>query len=420
MSAWVLRAGAALWVLTSAGCSGTGRLATDSYSVSMGASCQSDAPYQGQAPHATLPSALFPAAPVRVDENQLLPEALRGLLDQEVLDILHKTGAPALSAAITVPGLGRWNSTQGLAQTTPAQEVTESTEFYWGSVAKALTAVLVFQLVEEGRLSLDDPVSRWFPQLPQAQHMTLSNLLSHTSGLQTNAKGGAGLGLDTPSQQLATLTDFPLLFCPGTHASYSNLAYLLLGLVVEATEQQPFYTSVQRRIATPLGLRHLRALRPGEDAPEELAMPHAVRIPVADPGAWTRLGAGNVVARAEDMVVFWRAVLSGRLLTPATVQSQWAVLHALGPTRAESNQGISWFGSGVMLTEWTDSAGRPRAWLGHFGGIPTANAALLYDHTVDAYAAVAVNSAVSSAAVANALIQTVWDWRIQHASLSPK
>ena len=75
---------------------------------------------------------------------------------------------------------------------------------------------------------------------------------------------------------------------------------------------------------------------------------------------------------------------------------------------------MQWFGKGVMLTEWTDDTGVARSWLGHFGGIPTANAALLYDNVAEAYAAVAVNSAVSSAAVANALLKTVLDWRTQY------
>ena len=93
-----------------------------------------------------------------------------------------------------------------------------------------------------------------------------------------------------------------------------------------------------------------------------LAAAHEGRTPKADLGAWTRLGAGNVVARAEDMVVFWQE-------------------------------------------------GRLRTWLGNACSIPMANAELLYDPTVQAYAAVAVNNQVPSAAVANALLKTVSDWQ---------
>ena len=67
-----------------------------------------------------------------------------------------------------------------------------------------------------------------------------------------------------------------------------------------------------------------------------------------------------------------------------------------------------------MLWEWTDELGRPRTWLGHAGSIPTANAQLLYDPGANAYVAAAVNSAVPSTALANALLKTVIDWRAQH------
>lgn len=412
---WYARTLAAAWsALAVAGCGGTGGTAASPAVAPTALSCQTATPFAGAPLHAAVPASLFPAPDLAAASQGAVPEELGVLLDQKLRDILLQTGAPAVSAAITIPGLGRWSSTQGLAQALPALPVNGDTEFYWGSVAKALTAVLVLQLVDEGKLRLDAPLSRWYPQIPQAERITLAQLLTHTSGLPIHALGASGLGTETPAQQVAALAHAPLLFCPGTNASYSNAGYVLLGLVVEAVEQQPFYQSVERRIAAPLGLQHLRALRPGEDTPAALATPHAGRTPKADPGAWTRLGAGNVVARAEDMVVFWQAVLSGRLLASATVQAQWALLYQLFATTTESNQGNSWFGMGVMLTEWTDGTGRARTWLGHTGGIPTANAVLLYDPDAKAYAAVAVNSDVPSSAVANALLTTAMDWRARH------
>ncbi|MES2947729.1 MAG: serine hydrolase domain-containing protein [Pseudomonadota bacterium] len=409
------RAVVAAWTtLAVAGCGGTGGSAASPAAAPTALTCQTATPFAGAPLHAAPPSSLFPATDLAAASLGPLPKELGVLLDQKVRDILQQTGAPAMTAAITIPGLGRWSSTQGLAQAIPPKPVNSDTEFYWGSVGKAFTAVLVLQLVEEGKLRLDDTLSRWYPQIPQAERITLAQLLTHTSGLPIHALGASGLGTETPAQQVAVLAQTPLLFCPGTHASYSNAGYVLLGLVVEAVEQRPFYQSVHHRIAAPLGLQHLRALRPGEDMPAALATPHAGRTPKADPGAWTRLGAGSVVARAEDMVVFWQAVLSGRLLAPATVQSQWTLLYQLFPTTTETNQGNRWFGMGVTLSEWTDSAGRARTWLGHGGHIPTADAVMLYDPAANAYAAVAVNSDVQSTPAANALLTTVMAWRAAH------
>ena len=415
MRAMTLSSVAIVLAMATGGCGGSASTLSNPPTVgTVALSCQAAMPFAGPSPRVAVPGNLFPTATGGAATDRPLPESLTAMLNLRVRELLNTSGAPAISAAITIPGFGRWSSTQGLAQTQPAQTVGDATEFYWGSIAKMLTAVVVLQLVEEGKLHMDDRLARWFPQIPKAELITIAQLLSHTSGLQTNVHGSTGLAAETPAQQVQLLSNQALLFCPGTDASYSNAAYLLLALVVEALEQQPMHQSVQRRIAAPLGLQHLRALRPGEDAPIALAMPHAGQTPTADPGAWTRLGAGNVVGRAEDLVVFWQAVLSGRLLAPTTVQSQWTVLHALGPQTREAGQGIQWFGRGVMLTEWTDGVGRTRTWLGHFGGIPTANATVLYDHVANAYAAIAVNSDVSTAAVANALLNTVLDWRALH------
>lgn len=405
---------AILLALVTGGCGGTGGTSANSAGVTSSSSCLAVMPFVGATPHAPLPASLFPVTASKAATDVPVPDALAAALDQQVHDLLNKSGAPAISAAITVPGLGRWSSTQGLAQVRPAQAVTHGTEFYWGSVAKTLTAVLVLQLMEEGKLRLEDPLSRWLPQIPDAQHIRIGHLLSHTSGLQTNANSRSGEGPVTPTSMATNMAGMPLLFCPGTSASYSNTGYVLLALVVEAIEQQPLHQTVERRIAKPLGLQYLRALRPGEDAAVALAIPHEGQTPMADPTAWTRLGAGNVVGRAEDLAVFWQAVLTGRLLAPATVQSQWEMLHVLGPQTTETSQALQWFGKGVMLMEWTDPTGRERAWLGHLGGIPTANAVLLYDPVAGAYAAVAVNNDVSSAAAANSLIKTVLEWRAQH------
>ncbi len=399
----------AAWAALAAGCGGTGGSAAGTSGAPTALSCQSVMPFAGAPLHAAVPASLFPAPDIANTSQAALPAELGVLLDQKVRDILAKTGAPAMTAAITIPGLGRWSSTQGLAQTLPAQPVHGGTEFYWASVGKALTAVLVLQSAEEGKLGLHDPLSLWYPQIPHAERITLSHLLTHTSGLPTYA-GNRGEATP-PTEAVAQLAQAPLLFCPGSNASYSNAGYLLLGLIVQAVERRPFHETVQSRITAPLGLQQLRALRPGEDLPTDLATPHAGRAPQADPSAWTRLGAGNVVARAEDMVVFWQAVLSGRLLSASTVRSQWALMYQLFPHSTERNQGNSWFGMGVMLSEWTDDTGKSRTWLGHAGGIPTANAQLLYDPAVQAYAAVAVSSEVSSAAVANALLKTVSEWR---------
>ncbi len=375
-------------------------------------SCASAGPYRGAPMHATLPVNSFPPLGSTSSQRDVLPRDLGLLLEGRVAELLRQTGAPAIAAAIDVPGLGRWASTQGLARVAPPELSDEATLFYWGSVAKSLTAVLVLQLVEEGRLKLDDRLARWYPHMPQADLITIEHLLTHTSGLATNALDVLGQVPQTPAELVHAASTTPSVFCPGTGTSYSNTGYLMLGLIVEAVEQQAFHQVLQRRIAQPLGLQHIRALRPGEEQPAELAAPHLRRDPQADPGAWSRVGSGNVVATASDILAVWQALLTGRLLPLATVRRQWSHLYPLQDEGLRSNgQALMWSGQGVMVMEWTDDQGRVRPWLGHLGSIPTANATMLYDPLVGAYVTAAVNSEVSSAAVANALLQVVMVWQ---------
>jgi D-alanyl-D-alanine carboxypeptidase len=89
------------------------------------------------------------------------------------------------------------------------------------------------QLIDQiPRLSLDDRLARWFPQMPNAAHITIDQLLSHRSGLAINA-GDPLAAFVSRAAQLRQAADTPSLFCPGADAAYSNTGYLLLGLIVD-------------------------------------------------------------------------------------------------------------------------------------------------------------------------------------------
>lgn len=296
-----------------------------------------------------------------------------------------------------------------LARVQPPEMADADTLFYWGSIAKPITAALILRLVQERKLSLDDRLAHWFPQMPNAAHITIAQLLGHRSGLAVNA-GDPLAAFASQAEQLRQAANTPGVFCPGADAAYSNTGYLLLGLIVEALEQQPYHVVVHQRIAGPLGLRHLRALQPNETNTPGLATPHQGRAPRPDPAAWQRLGNGNIVATADDMLRFWEALLTGRLLPSEMVQQQWAALYPLRNI-PPSAQASSWFGLGVMLTEVVQPSGATQVWLNHLGGIPTANAVVLYAPESEAFVAVAVNNAVSAPAVANALLKVLADWR---------
>ena len=382
-------------------------------------SCLPGPAYIGPALHAPLPDGALPTARTgsmpSIAEGPSVPDELSALLNARIDDLLAQTGAPAINAAIDVPGLGRWSATRGWARVVPAQPATDVTWFYWASVAKSLTAVLVLQLVEEGRLGLDDRLATWYPQVPNADLIVIGQLLTHTSGLATHPS--SAVAPSTSEEWLSAVVATPVIACPGSVASYSNIGYELLGRIVQTVEKQSFDAVVQRRIAEPLGLRQLRALRAGEEDVAALATPHLGRMPTSDAGAWLRIGAGNVIASAQDMLTVWRTVLEGRLLRSDTVAQQWDVLYPItdrgGPA---SRTARTWFGQGVMLMEWTDASDAARSWLGHLGGVSGANAMVAYDASAGAYVAVAMNSDTSAAAVGNALLDVLARWRVAPGS----
>jgi CubicO group peptidase (beta-lactamase class C family) len=141
-----------------------------------------------------------------------------------------------------------------------------ATAFDLASVSKEFTAGAILLLQQDGRLSVNDPLSKYFPGIPSAPQITLLDLLNHTSGLVeynnfgtypdfTNAYAQFMAGGQTNYQPIVTaLQTFPLLFTPGTQYNYSNTDYVLLGMIVAQVSGEPLGTFMQQRIFGPLGM----------------------------------------------------------------------------------------------------------------------------------------------------------------------
>lgn len=155
----------------------------------------------------------------------------------------------------------------GLADRSAGRPVTERTIFHWASVTKTLTAIAVMQLRDRGRLSLDDRVARWIPELRRVHadggamdSITVRMLLSHSSGLQSPTwPWGAGEAWEpfepTEWSQLVAMMPYQrLLFPPGSRYGYSNPGYIYLARIVEQITGDPWAVYVQKNLWTPLGL----------------------------------------------------------------------------------------------------------------------------------------------------------------------
>ena len=183
-------------------------------------------------------------------------------LDRTLAAWLKRTGSPGASAAILWPDGHYWVGASGEADASKDVPMTTSTEFSLASITKTFTAALVLQLVDEGKLSLDEKVAPLLPEAGLHPAMTVRHLLDHTSGLPDMFRvTGIEPALNSDQHRVWSVAD-ALEFgkkdrvAPDTFWRYSNTGYVYLGQLVERVTGTPWATLVRERLLDPLGLDH--------------------------------------------------------------------------------------------------------------------------------------------------------------------
>ncbi|HEV2532767.1 serine hydrolase domain-containing protein [Phenylobacterium sp.] len=228
-------------------------------------------------------------------------------------------------AVVFSEGFGKSNLEWGMP-------MTPTTVCRIGSVSKQFTAAAVLLLAQDGKLSLDDKLSRFFPDFPNADRLTLRRMLSHTAGLGNyTATTPPELvwqesRIDRTSAELLELmrpSSSKLLFEPGTGYRYSNNGFVLLGLVIEKVADRSYRDVMQTRLFGPLGLA-----RTSVDSAAEV-LPHRASGYSNDPAAPSGFdnasfvsmsypgGAGAIRSTCEDLCAWHVALLGGKVLQPA-------------------------------------------------------------------------------------------------------
>jgi len=149
----------------------------------------------------------------------------------------------------------------GLANVELNVPATADTVYRIGSITKEFTAAAILLLVDDGKISLDDPLTRFLPEYPpQGREITIGHLLQHTSGVKDFTRLPAyrkELRIDASQQQvLDRFQHLPLNFEPGSKHRYSNSGYFLLGVVIEKTSGESYSEFVEERLYGALGLKH--------------------------------------------------------------------------------------------------------------------------------------------------------------------
>src|SRR6202142_4582838 len=191
-------------------------------------------------------------APARAE---LSPEA-KSRIDAAVSQVLSSTKVPSASIAVVVDGQIAYLQAYGMARLSPPMEATPQMQYSVGSISKQFTAAAILLLAQQQKLTLDDPVAKYLPDLTRANEVTIRMLLSHTSGYQDYwPEDYVMTSMMTPATAQHILDVWakrPLDFDPGTEWQYSNTNYVIAGSIAEQVSGMPLIDLLKTRVFMPL------------------------------------------------------------------------------------------------------------------------------------------------------------------------
>ncbi len=290
--------------------------------------------------------------------------------------VVKQTNVPSAVVVVRSGDFGDATFTFGTTELGGTQPVTTRDHGRVGSITKTMTATIILQLVEEGRLTLDDPISRYAADVPDGDRITIAQLLDMRSGLFSYTEDPQFLAATevdpqrvwTPQELLDIAFAHPADFPPGSNFHYTNTNYILLGIIMEQLTGQTASELFEQRLFAPLGM-HDTVLPALEDCSMPAPFVHGYHygnwedalsaeqqaqvaagtlvpddVSEANPSwGWT---AGSVISTPDDLVVWVDALVSGTLLDPATQRLRLHSIRSLGPDYPQA-EGVYEYGYGM-------------------------------------------------------------------------
>jgi CubicO group peptidase (beta-lactamase class C family) len=346
-----------------------------------------------------------------------IPETLAAELERRVRGVQRTQRLPSIAAAVLRDGELVWESAVGAADIAADSDATPETQYRLGSITKTFTAAAIMQLRDAGKLDLEDTLEKHVGAAAHAP--TLRRLLSHTSGLQRETHDDAwlkGSFADVP-ELLATLGEAEQVLAPGARYHYSNLAFALLGVVVERVSGIPYAQYVQERLLTPLSLERTTFEPQRPAAAGYLVQPYVEGVwdeaPVST-GAW--IAAGQMWGTVRDLCT-WASFLADpdeSVLGRATLEEMRTV-----QTIDDHVRWTGGYGLGLMLQRDGE-----RILAGHGGSMPGFIAAVYVSPADKTGVAILTNSSGAALGdLAKKLVATTveqWPvspapWRVEEA-----
>ncbi|MEU8776323.1 serine hydrolase domain-containing protein [Streptomyces sp. NPDC048606] len=334
--------------------------------------------YAGQAGHAgQAGDAAAPPAAVAAPSEEFprLTPAVAAKLDEAVREVQARAAIPGVIVSLSAPGKGEYVRAFGVADKATGAAMTPNLNMRIGSETKTFTVTALLQLVDQGKVGLDDPIGKYVSGVPNGDRITLRELAGMRSGLFNYSEDEdffKALTSDprrefTPRELLAYSFKHPVNFAPNAKFQYCNTNLILLGLVVEKIGGQPLAAYINERVSKPAGLRH--TLFP---VGAEFPTPHAHGYTnqtadgkTADATDWNPSwgwAAGAMISDLPDLRSWAKTLATGTLLTPATQAQRLKVSPA-------GNLPDTGYGLGIFNVD---------GWIGHNGSLPGYQSLTIY------------------------------------------
>lgn len=225
------------------------------------------------------------------------------------------------SIAVSQNGKLLYTKAIGYADVASSKKADTKTKYRIGSISKMFTAVLTFKAIEEGKLSLDQTLDKYFPKVENANKITIGNLLNHRSGIHNFTNDAVYMEYHTQAKSAAEMMDIIVKgksdFEPNSKGEYSNSNYVILSYILEKIYNKPYATLLNNKIISPLHLAntyfgtktdlqknesysYLNKGKWAKEAETDLSIP---------------MGAGAIVSNPSDLTVFITQLFAGKLIS---------------------------------------------------------------------------------------------------------
>ena len=315
-----------------------------------------------------------------------LPEAIQEPLDEALVSWMQRYEVPGAAVMVTTPD-GAWSTQRGVTDLETQDPIEPDMVWPSRSVTKSVVVTVLLQLVDEGKLSLDDTIDTYVDEVPNGEKITLRQLANMTSGVgdYTRSSFFVHTLVENPEQQftLEALNSYGLAegsqFEPGTDHVYSNTSTNLLGVVIEEVTGETIAEVIDERIVQELGLTDTVYAQSEDDWPSPHAQGHQPAEGEVAPifNNFSSMGAsGAMISTPEDMTVWAKALATGQLISPQ--------LH-------EERLDGAPLSDGPEYDEYAMGIGSLDGWWGHTGEGLGFTALVMYDETSESSVVIFMN-----------------------------